>query len=76
LEVTIAFVDFLLALLVVRGSWLRNILECSSKLVALISCMIVVQMPWVLLFELVSETAGGLFGVVLRRALYSRYCVV
>jgi hypothetical protein len=70
------FVDFLLALLVVRGSWLGNILECSSELVALISCMIVVQMPWVILFELVSETSRGLFGVVLRRALYSRYCVV
>jgi hypothetical protein len=76
LEVVVAFVGFLLALLVVRRPWLRNVLECSPELVALVGCVIAIQMPCALLFEKVSEAAGGLFGVVLRRALYSRDCVV
>jgi hypothetical protein len=76
LELVVAFVDFLLALLVVRRSWLRNIFECSPELVALIGRVIVVQMPRALLFEQVSEAVGGLLGVVLRRAMYSHDCVV
>jgi hypothetical protein len=76
LEVVVAFVNFLLALLDMTGLWLGNILECSRELVALIGCVIDVQMLRVLLFEQVSEAAGGPFGVVLRRALYSHDCVV
>jgi hypothetical protein len=59
-----------------RGSWLGNILDCSPELVALIGCVIAVQMSWALLFEQVSEAARGFSGVVLHRVLYSRDCVV
>jgi hypothetical protein len=76
LEIAIAFVDFFLALFVVRRTWVGSILECSPELVALLSGVVVVQMPWTLLFDQVFEDARGLFGVVLRRALYSRDCVV
>jgi hypothetical protein len=57
LEVDVAFVDFLLALLVVRRLWLGNVLECSPELVALVGCIIAIQMPRALLFEQVSEAA-------------------
>jgi hypothetical protein len=40
LDVVVAFIDFFLALLVVRRSWLGNILECSPDLVALIGGVI------------------------------------
>jgi hypothetical protein len=41
LEVVVAFVDFGLALLVVRVTRLRSILECPPKLVALFGSVIV-----------------------------------
>jgi hypothetical protein len=61
LEVVVAFVDFLLALFVVRRPWLRNIFECSPGLVALIGHVVAVQMPRTLLFEQISEAAGSIF---------------
>jgi hypothetical protein len=42
LEVVVAFIDFLLAFLVVRSPWLKNILECSPELVALIGRVVAV----------------------------------
>jgi hypothetical protein len=44
--------------------------------VALLGGVFAIQMPQALLFEQVFEAAGGLFGVVLHRVLYSRDCVV
>jgi hypothetical protein len=76
LEVTIAFIDLFLALLVVRRPWVGSILECLLELVALLGSVVVVQMSRALLFEQVFGSARGLFGDVLRRALYSRDCVV
>jgi hypothetical protein len=76
LEVAIAFVDFLLTLFILRVSWLRDILECSPELVALIVCVIAFQMPLTLFFEQVSEAARVLLGVIVRRTLYSRDSVV
>jgi hypothetical protein len=76
LEVTVAFVDFLLVFLVVRRLWVWSIFECSPELVALLGGVVAIQMPQTLLFEQVFEAAKGLFRVVLRRVLYSRDYVV
>jgi hypothetical protein len=51
LEVTVAFIDFGLTLFVVRVRRLRSTLECPPKLVALLGSVIVLRMPWTLLFE-------------------------
>jgi hypothetical protein len=59
-----------------RRTWVGSIHEFSPKLVALLSGVVVVQMPRTLLFEQVFEAARGLFGVFLRRVLYSHDCVV
>jgi hypothetical protein len=76
LEVPIAFIDFLLSLLIMRVSWLRSLLECPPQLVTLFGGVVVILMPWTLLFEEVLEAARGLLGAVLRRALYSCDSVV
>jgi hypothetical protein len=49
LEVAVASVVLLLALLVVRVRWLWGILECSPELVALLGGVVAVQMPRALL---------------------------
>jgi hypothetical protein len=56
--------------------WLRSILECSPKLVALLGGVVAVQMPQALLFQKVFEAAGGLLRVVFRKALDSCDSVV
>jgi hypothetical protein len=56
--------------------WVGSILECSLELVALLGGVVAIHMPLALLFEQVFEAARDLFGVVLRRALYIRDCVV
>jgi hypothetical protein len=76
LEVAIAFVDFGFALLIVRVSWLRSLLECPLKLVALFGGVVAILMPQTLLFEQVLETTEGLFCGILCRALNSRNSVV
>jgi hypothetical protein len=76
LEVTVAFVNFFLAFLVVRRPWVWRVLECSPELVALLGSVVALQVPRVLLFQQVFEAAGGLLRVVFRRALDSRDCVV
>jgi hypothetical protein len=60
----------------VRRLLVESILECSPELVALLSGVVAIQMPRALHFVQVIETARGLFGVVLCRALYSGDCVV
>jgi hypothetical protein len=76
LEVVVAFVDFLLDLLVVTRPWVWSIFECSPELVALLGGVIAIQMPQALLLEQVFEAARGLFRVVLLRVLYSHDCVI
>jgi hypothetical protein len=76
LEVVVALVGFLLALLVVRRPWVWNVFECSPELVTLLSGVIALHMPRALLFQQVFEAARGLFRVVFRRVLDSRNCVV
>jgi hypothetical protein len=56
--------------------WLWSTLECSPELVALLGGVVAVQMPRELLLQQVFEAAGGLFRVLLRRALDSRDSVV
>jgi hypothetical protein len=60
LEVTVAFVGFFLALLVVRRSRVWRVLECSQELVALLGSVVALQVSWALLFQQVIEAAGGL----------------
>jgi hypothetical protein len=50
LEVAVAFVGFLLAFLVVRRPWVWGIFECLLELVALLSGVVTLQMPWALFF--------------------------
>jgi hypothetical protein len=59
LEVIVAFIDFALSLLVVRVVWLWSILECPPKLVALLDSVVVLRVPWALLFGQFFETTGG-----------------
>jgi hypothetical protein len=51
LEVIVAPVGFLLALIVVRRPWVWSILECSPELIALLGGVIALQMPRALLFQ-------------------------
>jgi hypothetical protein len=76
LELTIAFIDFLIALLVVRVSWLRSIFECPPDLIALFGSVVVVLVPQTLLFEEVFEATRDLLRTVLRRVLDSRDSVI
>jgi hypothetical protein len=76
LEVTVAFVNFFLAFLVVRRPWVRRVLECSPELVALLRSVVALQVPQALLFQQVLEATGGLLRVVFCRALDSCDCVV
>jgi hypothetical protein len=76
LEVTVAFVGFFLAFLVVRMSWVWRVLECSPELVALLGSVVALQVPQALLFQQVFEAVGGLLQVIFCRALDSRDCVV
>jgi hypothetical protein len=75
LEVVVALVGFLLAL-VVRRPWVWSVFECSPELVALLGGVIALQMPRTLLFQQVFEVGRGLVRVVFRRALDSRDYVV
>jgi hypothetical protein len=43
LEVVVAFIGLLLSFLIVRVSWLWNILECSPELVALLGGVVAVH---------------------------------
>jgi hypothetical protein len=45
LEVAVVLVGFFLALLVVRRPWVWGILECLPELVALLGCVIALQVP-------------------------------
>jgi hypothetical protein len=76
LEVVVALVGFLLALLVVRRLWIWCVFECSPELVALLGGVVALQMPLALFLQQVFEAAKGLFRVVFRRALDSRDCIV
>jgi hypothetical protein len=76
LEVAIAFINFFLALLVMRVSWLRSILECPLDLIALFDSVVVVLVPQTLLFEEVFEATRGLLRTVLRMVLDSRDSVI
>jgi hypothetical protein len=76
LELAIAFIDFLIALLVVRVSWLRSIFECPPDLIALFGSVVVVLVPQTLLFEEVFEATRDLLRTVLRRVLDSRDSVI
>jgi hypothetical protein len=76
MEVTIAFVNFFLAFLVVRRQWVWRVLECSPELVALLGSVVALQVPQALLFQQVLEATGDLLRVIFRRALDSRDCVV
>jgi hypothetical protein len=71
MEVTIAFVNFFLAFLVVRRQWVWRVLECSPELVALLGSVVALQVPQALLFQQVLEAVGGLLRVVFHRALDS-----
>jgi hypothetical protein len=51
LEVAVVLVGFFLALLVVRRLWVWGILECSPELVALLGCVIALQVPRAFLFQ-------------------------
>jgi hypothetical protein len=59
-----------------RRPWVWGVFECLLELVALLGVVVVIQMPWTLLFQQVFEAARGLFQVVFHRALDSRDCVV
>jgi hypothetical protein len=76
LELAIAFIDFLIALLVVRVSWLRSTFECPPDLIALFGSVVVVLVPQTLLFEEVFEATRDLLRTVLRRVLDSRDSVI
>jgi hypothetical protein len=76
LEVIIVLVGFFLALLVMRRPWVSGILESSPELVALLGCVIALQVPRTPLFQQVFEAARGLLRVVFRRVLDSHDCVV
>jgi hypothetical protein len=76
LEVTVAFVGFFFAFLIVRMPWVWRVVECSLELVALFGSVVALQVPRALLFQQVFEAVGGLLQVVFRRALDSRDCVV
>jgi hypothetical protein len=76
LEVAVVLVGFFLALLVVRRLWVWGILECSPELVALLGCVIALQVPRAFLFQQVFEAARGLLRFVFRKALDRRDYVV
>jgi hypothetical protein len=61
LEVTVAFVGFFLAFLVVRRPWVWGVFECSPELIALLGGVVALRMPRTLLFQQVFEAAEGLF---------------
>jgi hypothetical protein len=60
LEVVVAFVELLLAFLVMRRPWVCSVFECSPELVALLGSVVALQMPRTLLLKQVFEAGRGL----------------